>query len=262
MPTEPAADKVRAYVAGGGRFLALGESVFTAAGRAAAEAILGVEYRGLSPYSVHYFRVPPGDLARRLPCSDWTTYGRAAHLRPTTAQALAGLVYPFTEAKPHRTVSHKHGHPGPLSPLPAATVNAFGQGVAAAVVSPLGALYHEHSYPPLRIFLRNVLDHIVPADMRVADLKAPLSAELRLTRQGNTTIVHLLNFHLNRGSNTVKVIEEIPPVLDAELRLLQRADPRSVCLVPEGRQLRWRREGPHIVVAIPRYDVHAMVAIE
>ena len=256
------ATKLRYYVAGGGRLLTLGETVFTGSGKEIMEDVLGVEYRGLSSYTVHYFRVPDGDLNGRLPCSDWTTYGHAAHLRPTTAEGLAELVYPYTEAKAFRTVSHQHGHPGEVAPFPSATMNTYGQGVAAAIVSPVGRLYYEHSYPPIRIFLKNVLDALIPPDHRVVELKAPLSAEIRVSQQADRTIVHLLNFHLNRSSNRIKVIEEIPPVLDAEVRLLREAAPQRVYLAPENEDLSWTRDAGHIVVQISRYDVHAMIVVE
>jgi len=226
------------------------------------EEVLGVEYRGLSPYTAHYFRTEGTPMADRLPISDWVTYGRAAGLNPLTAQGLCPMVYPYTEAKAFRTVSHKHGHPGPVAPFPAATVNSFAAGAAAAIACPLGELYYQHSYPPQRIFLKNVLDWVVAPAERVVEFRGPLSAEIRVSQQGERTIVHLLNFHLNRASNQIKVIEEIPPVLDTEIRLRREADPKRVYLAPEDEDLQWSRDGQHIVIPISRYDVHAMVVVE
>ncbi len=259
---EAVAARLRDFVQAGGKLVVLGEAAFTGAGQAIMEDILGVEYRGLSPYSVHYFRTHETALAGRLPISDWVTYGRAAHLKPTAADALCPLVYPYTEAKAFRTVSHMHGHPSHAAPFPAATVHAFGKGAAAAIACPLGELYYQHSYPAQRIFIKNVLDAIVPLSERKVEFAGPLSAEVRVMQQRERTVVHLLNFHLNRASNKIKVIEEIPPVLDTEIRLLREADPKRIYLAPEGQDLAWSRDGEHIVIPIARYDVHAMVVVE
>jgi hypothetical protein len=183
-------------------------------------------------------------------------------MRPTGAEAVADLVYPFTEAKPFRAVSHRHGHPGPVAPFPAATIHPYDEGIAAAVACPLGALHYEHAYPPLRIFMKNLLDWIVPADLRVLDVKAPLSAEIVLTRQGERLIVHLLNFSTNRRSSQMEIMEEVPPVLDVELRVLMEKDPSRVALVPGDDELSWSRDGKHVVIQVPRFDVHGMVIIE
>ncbi len=256
------AERLREFVQAGGKLIVLGEAAFTGAGGEVVEETLGVEYRGLSPYTAHYFRTAGGELAARLPRSDWVTYGRAAHLKPTDARPLCPLVYPYTEAKPFRTISHKHGHPARVAPYPAATLREFGRGAAAAVACPLGELYYEHAFPPLRIFLKNLLDLLIPPSARVAEFDGPLSSEIRVMRQRGRTVIHLLNFHLNRASRQVRVMEEIPPVLDTEVRLLHRADPERVYLAPDRVPLSWRREGEHIVIPIDRYDTHAMIVIE
>ena len=107
-----------------------------------------------------------------------------------------------------------------------------------------------------------MLDRIIPADDRVVEFNGPLSAEVPVSQQGDRTIVHLLNFHLNRASNQIKVIEEIPPVLDTEIRLLREADPKRIYLAPEDTDLDWTRDGKHIVIPVARYDVHAMIVVE
>ena len=262
MPDEGSAQRLQAFVQSGGRLLSLGSCIFMGAGRTVIEDILGVEYAGQSPYSDHYIRTPDGDLGEGLPKTDWVTYGPAVHMRPTKADGVAQMVYPFTEAKPFRAVSHRHGHPGPVSPFPAATIHDYDEGVAAAVACPLGALHYEHAYPPLRILLKNMLQRIVPTDTRVLDVKAPISAEIVLTRQGERRIVHLLNFSTNRRSSQMEIMEEVPPVLDVELRVLMDNDPQRVLLIPGGGELKWVREGAHVVVQVPRFDVHGMVILE
>jgi len=51
-------------------------------------------------------------------------------------------------------------------------------------------------------------------------------------------------------------------VLDVELRVLMDNDPQRVLLIPGGGELKWVREGAHVVVQVPRFDVHGMVILE
>ena len=277
LPDESAAHKLRDYVAGGGKLLVLGGAVFSGAGKRLMEEVLGVEYAGRSPYGCHYFRTGEGAICDRLPRSAWATYGPAVYLRPTTARPLVELIYPYTERTDARAVSHAQAHPGPLAPFPAAAIHAYGKGAAGVVCSPLAALYHEHAYPPLRILLKNMLNQLIPPSERRVLFHAPLSAEIFVTRQGSRLVVHMLNFHANRPHvktlygetpRPPTVLEEIPPVLDAEVRLLMQLDPERVYLVSSGlaplerTPLPWVRDGNHIVVRIPRYDIHAMLVVE
>ena len=125
------------------------------------------------------------------------------------------------------------------------------------VRAPLAALYHEHAYPPLRILIQDLLDLLIPPAERRVVFRAPLSAGIMVTRQAGRLVVHLLNFHANRPHvktlygetpHPPTVLEEIPPVLDAEIRLLLDRNPQQVYLMPSSRRpepipLPWVRDG-------------------
>ena len=257
-----AAKKLSRYVEEGGRLLNLGGTIFTGAGKSIVEDVLGVTYTGLSPYSINYFRLPREALANRIHNTDWVTYGSAMHMVPTTARSLGQLVYPYTETKPHRIISHFQAPPGDAAPFPAVTMNRFGKGLACCVASPLGSLYHENAYPPLRILIKNILNAMICVGDRVLEAKVPLSVELTLTKQKERLIIHMLNFQTNRKMCNVEVIEEIPPVFDSEVSILLDKDPTHVYLAPERQQLTWKRDGKHIVITVPRFDIHTMVVLE
>lgn len=264
MPDTASAERLRDYVKNGGRLLTLGASVFTGAGQDIIEETLGVKYAGLSPYTDHYIRTPDGPLGDGLAKTDWLTYGSAIHMRPTTAEPFAELVYPFTEATAARNVSHCQGHPASVAAFPAAVVNKFGEGMTASVATPLAALYSEHAYQPLRIFLGNLLKRLIAPDDRALEVTAPMSTEVRLMAQEGRQIVHLLDFNATRASSSTKVtvLEETRPVLDAQIRVQRDNDPTNVYLAPTREALPWTREGKHIVIDLPRFDLHAMVVLE
>ncbi len=262
--TPQAAARLCEYVKNGGLLLASGPAMFLGAGRATIEEAFGMEYFGLSPFTNTYVRTPQGALGEGLPATDWIAYAQAFHIKPAAAQPLAEMVYPFTEAKAFRTTSHRHGHPGAVSPFPAATIHAFGAGQAMALAMPLGAAYYSNGYHVGRNFLKNLLKRLIAPEKRLLEVDAPVWVETILTRQPGRQVIHLLAFHANRTSQAAQVwvVEDVPAALDVRLRLRAEKDPSRVYLAPERAALEWRRDGAFIEIALPRFDIHAMAVVE
>jgi len=100
---------------------------------------------------------------------------------------------------------------------------------------------------------------------KVIEVKAPDYVEVTLRRQKEKgrVIVHLVNQYPGKISPTgAKLVEDISPAENIEVRLLYDKEPKNVYLAPEGVRLVYTREGRYLKIRIPRIHTHSMVVIE
>jgi hypothetical protein len=258
------AERLKEYVRGGGKVLAshLGEVPASLLGE-----LFGIEIAGEFNYSLDYIRMSDDSVMDNLPEMNLAVYGRSQCVRINgNAVTLARIVHPLCERTSERFYSHLQA-PGSDTPdSPGITMQRYGKGVAAYIVSPVFGSYFEDGNPVVRIIVGNVLKKILPDHERVLVVDAPVSVEVSLMRQKKTgrLVLHLVNYHAEKRGRGMEVIEQIPEIHDISVRLKSSSIPGKVYLAPscEGLEYRYEKDSGFLHFKVPHLHIHQMVVIE
>jgi hypothetical protein len=149
---------------------------------------------------------------------------------------------------------------------PAITLRRVGPGRVAAAHGPLFAAYRQTHYPRLRSLLRQLFAAVwerpavgleVPAEVAAAQIA------LTLRRQGDRTIVHLLNRGASPAPSPRNVmVEKVPPVGPLTVRLELADRPAAVTVVPaDGSTPDWSWRDGRLEVRLERLHYHAAIVV-
>jgi hypothetical protein len=233
-------ERLRVYVAAGGRLLVSGATALERFGR----DVLGAGVRAVRGSGV--FHVPSGDGAVAVWSTSW------ALVETDNGRGLGALGE--TPSREERLLPH-----------PAAVLNRVGRGRVAWIPFDVFRDFERNRYPMLREFIRSVADALsARAEIRVA---APPCVDAVLRRKGGRRIVHLVN----RASGIPTLpnsgaVDGIPPVGPVTITVRGPDLPRSARLAFEAGDLSVERHGrasaAWIRVEVQRIGIHAAVVLE
>jgi hypothetical protein len=273
------ADKLRAYLAGGGAVLATFESGLDPEGKAFALDELGVRYRGpgeLAPdgksargrlFGGHwdwcdtthadYLRPRPA-LAAGVPEGDWVMYasGVEADAMPGS-EVLADLVAPYYS----RTAAHFCSHQQTPSSGRVRSAGVVRRGRAIYMAHPVGLLYTEFAPRWVRQMVLNAVDLLLPEPLLRHD--GPKAMETAINEQAaeRRRVVHLLYYVPERRANRLEIVEDVVPLRDVTVSLREDAPVASVRLAPEGTPLPFERGNGRVRFTVPVVRGHQMVEV-
>jgi len=248
------AERLTAYVAGGGKVLASGHSGLSEDGSEVIWKPLGVTAHGPSPFSATYIRF--GDsVAPGAPQTDHVVYDRGIRVKAADAQAMAHVVEPYFERTYLHFCSHNQTPSDRLTDYAAAALT----GHVSYVSYPIFSAFSTHGNAPYRTLVKALLDRLIEPIVRC---DAPTGAEVTLTRQGSRTIVHILYFSAERRAPGLDLIEDIVPLHNVPVTVRTERCPGAVTVVPEQRSIPFHWDNGHITFTIPVVPGHAMLAIE
>jgi hypothetical protein len=81
-------------------------------------------------------------------------------------------------------------------------------------------------------------------------------------RQGNRTIVHLLQYCPERRTPTFDIVEDVVPLFDVPLSLMMAKSPKKVYLAPEGKPIEFEHLAGRVNLRVPEVRGHAMIVFE
>jgi hypothetical protein len=127
---------------------------------------------------------------------------------------------------------------------PAALSVPAGRGEVVLVPGPLGALYQRAHVRAVAQFARRL---IRPRFTPLVEVEGPPTVEVVLRRKNGKLYVHLLNLTAMQESERYATNDFVPEVGPVSVRF-RKQEPRSVRLLPEGRELRapYRIERLHL----------------
>ena len=212
--TDEALAAIREFVRAGGRLLSTGEtSLRDSGGRLLADFrladVFGVKLERRVPFPSVYLRPTPvfrqgtriHDMPLPLADSRARTPAAAFYVRTTTGEPLCPLVNPIAESVLDERAEEKwyeKGNtppPGKPSGYPAAVRNRFGKGESLYFAGDLFSTYWKTDAVDLRHMITRAVELLIPAGERLLELRASPSVEVTLFRNGNRTLVHLVNYH-------------------------------------------------------------------
>jgi len=249
------AERINAYVAGGGKLLATGRSGLNEAGDAFA-VDLGVTYEGRNAYKPDYFR-PSFDVPN-LGQAGFIFYGEGQQVALNGGTELGARQNPYFNRDAFRFCSHQH------------TPNSFEYGGPGMVESDHGIyiawnVFEDYAAKGSLIVKETVLyalNRLLPAKTLRTGLPAQGVVTLQHQRLEQRYVNHLLYAVPVRRGASIEVIEDIVPLydVDVELRLPEAA--KAVYLAPQRTPLAFEQEGGVLRYTVPKLECHQMVVID
>lgn len=285
---ETMADKLRAFVSGGGRLLLSGCSgMDVAASRFLLD--LGVDYDGReSPWEPDYVAVRsglftansgaagsngapfgPGAAALRLVESPFVVYERARRVKARGAEILAAVHEPYFNRTWDAFCSHQHT-PARIEPSDAYDA-VMRNGNIIYFSHPIFTAYKRSGQPLHRDLAIAALDLLLSQPAVAAQL--PSAGRLTLMRQEGLrrTILHLLHaqpslrgsaVYFERSYKAMEIVEDAVPLRGVLCRFRADSRPSSVRLVMAGIELDYAFSGGVVEFTVPEVYIHEAVVIE
>lgn len=270
LTVKPAlAERLRAYVAGGGAVVAAHEAMREADGSRSWLADAELSYGGESPFAPTYL-IPNGGGLSDLPQFEYALYDGAARWsvgQSIGTEVMARIGEPLFQRAPEHYTSHAQ------TPFDHVTdyVAVFRRARVGAVAFPIGTSYFRHGYWVYREILRRLLDAVLPE--RLVRTTAPISTDVAVTQQAATEahptrwMVHLVNYTANRPApGHIETYEDPVPLTNVAVDFdLGRAAERAhmVARHADPTELSVERlPGGAVRVLVPRIETSAIVVFE
>lgn len=246
-------DKIKQFLAGGGKILATGKSGI---GKNGFVYRLGAEYEGENGYRPDYFE-PLFDI-RDMERSCFVFYGQGQKIHLQNGKELGRRVDPFFNRSVSHFCSHQHapasGHYGG----PGMTEGADGIYIAWSVFSDYATKGS--------LILKRTVDYAIArllGDTRTIQTNLPAQAVLTLMDQKdkNRLIAHFLYASPVKRGDGVEVIEDIIPLYQIQAKVRPGRKINSVYLAPQLEMLPFVQEGEYITFQIPKIYCHQMVVM-
>lgn len=147
------------------------------------------------------------------------------------------------------------------TPYPAVTIRNLGTGKIAAIHGTIMRSYYLTHQPRIRTFVRQLLEHL-KVERRVV-FSGPPSVEVAVRRQGDKTLIHLVNRAVNPTLTPhLHLVEDVPPSGLVRVELRREHRPRRVCLQPGHRDVAWSYELGVVKAEIATVHIHDILEIE
>ena len=263
------ADRLRAYVAQGGKLLLSGQSALAADGSFAVPA--GIRRAGAPVvFSPSYIRAG-ADFDPGMTATPFVMYGPAETIEAVGATVLAEIVPPYFNRSYRHFSSHQHTPDDPdAAPLGAAVTLSDG---VAYIAYPIFRMYHAMGQPLYKYVVRGLLDRLVPEPAFTTDL--PSSGRATLTHQAeqNRHILHLLYGppqvrgkavpNGDGGVRVMEMIEDLPAIGPVSARVRLPQTPSRVYDALTGEDVQWTNgRGHEVEVTLPRLHIHSALVFE
>jgi len=247
------AAKLLAYVNGGGRVLATGESGLKS--DADVQVLdFGADDAGKSPYAPEY--IVSCQPIGPWPKTSFVVYGAGRVLKLRGGTVLAEREVPYFNRAVGSFCSHQHtpNKRGPVSP--AIVAGPHGTWIA----HPLCKLYLERGQQVLRELFMQALTRELALQV---ESNLPSSGRFTLMRQDaqRRDILHLLFATPIKRGNGVEVIEELLPLHDVAVAVRRPAKPSVVRLAPQGTAVPFTYEGGRVRFSVAKLVCHQMVEL-
>jgi hypothetical protein len=269
--------KLDAYLAKGGKLVLSGESGLWK-GREAFAFDLGAEYQGLSPSYPpqdepnrgHDYVLPLPELRAPLVNMPQIMYSRSHRIRVTDGQSLGQIFDPYFNRTWEHFCSHQHT-PNQLEP------SGFDCGVRHGNIlyfaHPVFLHYRAYGAVAYREFIVRALREFLEDEISL-QTNLPSTARISLTSQKDRFILHLLYaptisrggvIQLSGGNasggRSVEVIEELPPLHNAEVTL-RLPGIKKAMLAPSGAAVELQQNGDAVTIRIPEFSCHQMIELQ
>ena len=245
--------KLKRYVAGGGKILATGESLLDETGQPIFP--LGAKVLGKEEYSPVYCRMPAGAVAENE--AAYVFYSET--YRTEGASGAGTVVYPYFNRTKEHFCSHLHA---PYSEKTGGCV-VYCNAERSVAWIPL-RLFEEYARVG-SYFCKQLFSF-------AADMIFKPGAETDLPAQGIFTrmrvrgerreLYNLLYASPVKRGEGVEVIEDIPALTDIAVRIAAHGKVREILLLPQNAPLAFSQNNENVRFTLPKLSCHQLVAVD
>lgn len=246
-------EKIRAYVANGGKVIASGNALVK---DGSFFLDIGADFNGkneLNPtYLVPCYETVNGVTEYVMRC-DFNSFN------VSDGEVVAKMQNPYFNRTAEHFCSHAHTPNNPEQDFAGAVI----KGNVAYIGWNVFTAYATYGHLCFKELFTHILNKLLGSEKTVyADI--PDRAVLTLTRQTkeNRSILHLLFAHTtNRGRN-IEVIEDTVPLYNVNCGVRCAAKPSAINLVPSGEKLDFEYADGVATFVVPKVDIHQMIEIK
>ena len=251
---EAALEKLRAFLARGGKVLFTGKSLVK---DGAFQIDAGIEYLG-SPAYEKDFLLAGDELAEDVVRAPLLCYYGAERFRPAGAQVLATVTEPYF----NRTYGHYCGHRNaPYNEADGGHPAAAQMGNLLYLAHPVGRIYREYGSAYHKRYFLNALKRLEPAPVMETSMPSAGRASLIHQRAEGRYCLHLL-YASPISRNYAEVIEDLPPLFDVPVTLRIPERVKRVVLQPSGEPVAFSQENGAVQFKVPRVQCHQLIVLE
>ena len=257
---------LREFVRNGGCVIASGltgtqDSSYRPTGRFVMEDVFGIRLEeGEYPHTHSYMTITDNNLKRDVLDMPQQTIGEVVYVTPEGARILAEL-WDVYQRGDGGYLPWNESPPGKPTGYPAVTINEFGKGKAAYIAQDIFTAYNERPQWNLKNAFRNLIDMTLPE--KLIEIDAPGMVEVVLNKKGSDLHVNLVNHYREKSlGNAISIAEKVIPVHNIQVKVKVEKKPRSVILVPEGKELDWKMVDGHVVFSVPKLHIYSIAVIE
>lgn len=246
-------EKIRAYVANGGKVIASGNALVK---DGSFFLDIGADFNGkneLNPtYLVPCYETANGVTEYVMRC-DFNSFN------VTDGEVVAKRQNPYFNRTAEHFCSHAHTPNNPEQDFAGAVI----KGNVAYIGWNVFTAYATHGHLCFKELFTNILGRMI-GDEKTVYADIPDRAVVTFTRQAEESrnILHLLFAHTtNRGRNT-EVIEDTVPLYNVKCGVRCAAKPSAIKLAPSGEAIDFDYANGVATFVVPKVDIHQMVEIE
>lgn len=261
------AEKVNAYVKGGGKLIMSGASGMRK-DMSGFAVPLRAEVNGMSEWTPDYVEVRAG-LDEDIVAAPFVMYHRAYKVRGRGAEVLAEVRAPYFNRTWEHFCSHQHT---PYRLETCAEYHAMLQDGGIIYFShPIFMAYYDKGQPLYKYMVRGALRRLLPAWN--VEVKLPSSGRISLMRQEREkrTVLHVLYAQPQlrgergfawTGAQKMEIIEDVVPLYGVTCAVRMEKEPQRVYLAGSGKELKWTYEGGYVRCEVEKVYVHEAVVME
>jgi Hypothetical glycosyl hydrolase 6/Beta-galactosidase trimerisation domain len=248
-------DKVKSYLAQGGKIILSDQSGLDETGKDFALSEVGLKYEGPWPHEVQYIEVLK-PLSDGLPDMVEVAYEKGTAVKTLPGTTVLGRIW-----KSYFDRNYKHFF---VEQTPYAHATEY-VAVAARdnviyIATPIFRSYAQYAYLFYKQLVGNCIRRLLPEPLIRSN--APSTAQITVTEQRSRRIVHVLNYVPERRAPHLDIVEEASPLADVEISLRSTHSPRLVQLVPQRQTLKSTFENGYVHVTMPKVNGHQMISFE
>ncbi|MDR0494814.1 MAG: beta-galactosidase trimerization domain-containing protein [Treponema sp.] len=250
------AEKLSRFIKKGGKLIATAKAGLGTGKDRFVPGELGVEYIAEAEFNPRYARIPP-DRFKDIAPMDYVMYERGVTVKAAAgAEIWAYVADPYFNRSYEHFCSHCQTPPAGVTEKPCIVRN----GNCLYIANPLFRDYAINGCKVYKDIIKNCMETLLERPLVKCDL--PTTAELTLRKQDDKTILHILNYIIQRKCRTLDIIEEKWPLLNREIAVRTEAPPRKVYTAPQLEELAFRCEKGYTIFTIPEINGHQMVVLE
>jgi len=250
-------DKIKAFLAKGGKLLATGISGLAKNGNDFALTEMGIQYIGEAPYSPDFI-LPNDKIGRKLPKTEHVMYLRGQQVEAVSGQVLMDTCVPYFNRTWEHFCSHLHTPSSHERAYPAAVL---GENVVY-LAHPVFSIYQLRHPKWCREIVDDAIELLMPGRLVRHNGPTSLLACLNEQKAENRYVLHLLHYIPEKRCDKTFTIENVIPVYNIPMTLTLPKEITGISVVFGEEVLPFEKNTDgSISFTVPKVDGHAMIEL-